>query len=138
MSALADVRDPDCVARWSPLRFDMGSSEVSGAAAVLRRILYRWCSPDGSIRHAPDLGLARPINRLAGSTFSTAQLEELAEALRREAVDEDFVDDCDVTITEESGGRLRISASLLLVDGKTYLLAVSAAGADSALLAIGA
>ena len=70
MSELADVRDLDCVASWSPLSFDMSEREVTGAAAVLRRILYRWASPAGTLRYAPRIGPARAVTDLAASTWS--------------------------------------------------------------------
>lgn len=138
MSALADVRHLDAVISFNPLRFGLTAVEVTGAAAVLRGILYRWCSPPGSIRHAPSLGLVKPLTQLQGSTFAPEQLDALGDALEREALDEDFVNDCTVTVELAAGGALIVRARVTLVDGRTYPLAVSAAGASSALISIGA
>jgi hypothetical protein len=136
MSALAEVRDIDCVVSQAPLRFDLTAREVTGAAAVLRRILYRWCSRKGSVRHAPGLGLVTPLLDLDGATLSPPQLDGLRAALIREALDEDFVERADVTLSLLAGALL-VSAAIALVDGRTYPLEVLASAASAALLAIG-
>lgn len=137
MSELAAVRDLECVVVWSPLRFDQTAIEVAGAGAVLRRVLIRWCSTAGSVRHAPGLGLIRPLTQLSASTFSPEQLLDLEDALRREALEEDFVDDCSAPLSLV-GARLWVPGAITLVDGKTYPLEVAAGAASLALLAIGA
>lgn len=136
MSSLADVRDIDCVASLAPLMFDLSAREVTGVAAVLRRILYRWCSRRGAIRHAPGIGMETPLTDLEAAALSDQDLEGYRAALEREAMEEDFVSDAQVALTLV-GGRLFVSGRITLVDGRTYPLEVLASEANAALLAIG-
>jgi hypothetical protein len=137
MSSLAEVRDVDCIASSSPLVFDLSAKEVTGAAAVLRRILYRWCSRRGAIRHAAGIGLETPLTDLDAATLSDDDLAGLRTALEREAKDEDFVVDAAVTLALLAG-RLFVASKITLTDGQTYPLEVLASAASAALLAIGA
>lgn len=137
MSALSDVRDLDCVVSYSPLVFDMTAREVTGPAAVLRRILYRWCSLRGAVRHALGLGLDTPLTDLEAATLSDEDLDAYRAALEREAMDEDFVLDAAVPLSLVAG-RLLVIGQITLVDGRTYPLEVLASGASAALVAIGA
>jgi hypothetical protein len=137
MSNLADVRDLDSVKSFSPLVLGMSAREVSGAAAVLRRILYRWCSRKGSLRHAPSVGLDAPLTDLDAATWSTDERDGYGEALVREAKDEDFVDDATVTLRLDDAGTLTVRGSIRLIDGKTYALEVDAGAAGAALKTIG-
>jgi len=135
--ALAQVRDLDCIATFSPLTFDEGSAEVSGAAAILRRILYRWCTPAGFLSWAEGLGLKRPILDLDASTWTPQQLRGYEAALEREAKDEDYVLTAKVRVTL-AAGVLTIRATIKLVDGITYPLEVTVDQAATALRTIGA
>lgn len=137
MSNLADVRDLDCVKSFSPLVLDMSAREVTGADAVLRRILYRWCSAKGSIRHAPGVGLDVPLTDLDAATWSTTELDGYNAALVREAMDEDFVNTAVVTLALDAFGVFTVRGSITLVDGKTYQLEVAASAAGAALKTIG-
>jgi hypothetical protein len=137
MSSLAAVRDPDCIASFVPLRFDYSNRTVTGPDAVLRRVLYRWCSLRGTVRHAEDLGLITPLFDIEGATFSLAGLDGLKAALVREALAVDFVIGAGVTLTLTGSGKLVVSAAITLVDGRTYPLEVVASAASAALLALG-
>lgn len=138
MSNLADVRDLDSVKSFSPLVLGMSAREVRGPAAVLRRILYRWCTRKGALRYAPSVGLDVPILDLDAATWSTDELDGYATALVREAKDEDFVSsDTSVTLRLGEGGVLIMRGAIKLVDGKTYALEVAAGAAGAALKSIG-
>lgn len=138
MSNLNDVRDLDSVKSFSPLVLGMSAREVTGAAAVLRRILYRWCSAKGSIRHAPSVGVDVPLTDLDATTWSTDELDGYSAALVREAKDEDFVDDATAPLALDEFGTLTVRGLITLVDGKEYLLEVAAGAAGAALKTIGA
>lgn len=137
MSSLANVRDLDCVKSFSPLVLGLSSREVTGAAAVLRRILYRWCLRRGSLFYATDIGVVRPLLELEGVTFDADDVEAYAASLRREASEEDFVLNAAVTCSLSGAGIAGVAGAILLVDGKTYPLEVDVSGAQAALLAIG-
>lgn len=136
--ALDQVRDLDCVLTTSPLALGLSSRTVTGAAAVLRRILYRWCTPRGALSWALGVGVAQPVHALRGVVLSDRDRLGLSQALRREAVDEDYVSSCSVTATQSATGALSIRASVTLVDGITYPLEVTVSEAAAALAAIGA
>lgn len=135
--ALADVRDLDCVLAWAPLQLGLSAREVSGAPAVLRRVLYRWCTTRGLLPWDVSVGLGTALQDMPGVVLSPADLLGLRQALRREAMQEDFVYDAQVTVTLDVAGALRIRAAITLVDGKTYPLEVSVSEAGAALVALG-
>ena len=137
MSALADVKDIDCVATFVPLTFDSSGREVSGALAVLRRVLYRWCTRRGTNKWAPDVGLEVPLLELEAATLAPDDVVFYQGSLEREAEDEDFVVSATAVLALDSSGRATISAGITLVDGNTYSLAVAVSGADAALLTLG-
>lgn len=137
MSDLAAVRDLDCVKSFAPLVFDLSATEITGASAVLRRVLYRWCTPKGSLRYALDVGPVRALLDLDGATFSPSQLEGLRTSLYREAMEEDFVDSVSVALSLNDAGLLTVAAKVRLVDGRDYPLEVSASASGAALLALG-
>ena len=138
MSALALVRDLDCIASFAPLAFDLSAREVTGAAAVLRRVLTRWCTRKGALRHAPGVGIDTPLLDLDGCTFDAVELDGLRAALEREAEDEDFVAAARVPLSIRIDGALVVPGAITLVDGRTYPLEVLASSAQLALLALGA
>jgi hypothetical protein len=135
--ALEDVRDKDCIESFDPVTFDDSARIVTGAAAILRRILYRWCIPAGFLDYDRGLGVIVPLTELEGYTLSPQDLAGYIVALEREAAAVDFVRRVNVT-GNLAGGSLRIRARVVLVDGLTYPLEVNAAGAATALVAIGA
>ena len=136
MSSLA-VKDIDCIVSMSPLRLDHTSRKVTGAAALLRRALYRWFTLKGTRRHAPGIGLVIPLLSCEGQTFDKAGLSGLKVALLREATDVDFVAAANVSLTLTPAGRLLVEAEITLVDGRTYPLEVSVGAASAAIIALG-
>lgn len=134
--ALADVEDLDLVTAWSPLAFDLTARRVRGPAAILRRILYRWCIPAGFLDFDRSVGLVVPLLDLEGYTFTPGDLAAKALAFQREAEEVDYVLRAPVTVTL-TNGRLDITARVTLVDGKTYPLEVLASQVSAALLALG-
>jgi hypothetical protein len=137
MSLLADVRDMDCLLSLNPLRLGLGASVVIGADAILRRVLYRWCSLLGTVRHAPDLGLSIPLLDIGGATFSPADLAGLRSQLEKQARDEDFVTAATVDARLDPDGALFVAGAIRLTDGRTYPLALSTADARPVLLKLG-
>lgn len=136
--ALDQVRDVDCVLSFQPLRLGLSARTVDSAAAVLRRILYRWCTPRGFLPWDLGVGLATPVQGLVGAVLSPVDVLGLRQALRREAMAENFVYDADVSVTLATGGGLTIRAAVTLVDGIAYPLEVDITGAAAALSKIGA
>lgn len=137
MSILADVRDVDCIVSFTPLAFDLTTREVRGAAAVLRRVLYRWCTRKRALRYDAGVGLVRPLLDLDGASFDQAGLDGLRAALEREAADEDFVASARVPVRLVGSGALLVPGEIALVDGHTYPLEVFASQAQVALRGIG-
>lgn len=137
MSLLQDVCDVNNVASFNPLAFDMGSTVVRGADAILRRVLYLWCTPLGALRHAPGLGVSVPIPNLPGMTFSPLELQALRQSYIAQAKEVAFVDDCSMTLTFLPSGMLVIAATITLTDNKAYALELSVTDARPILLRLG-
>jgi hypothetical protein len=135
--ALAEVEDIDLIKSFSPLAFDLSARRVKGPAAILRRILYRWCIPAGFLDFDRSVGLVVPLLDLEGYTFSTNDLAAKALAFQREAEGVDYVLNAPVEVTLTSAGRMDVSARVTLIDGKTYPLEVLASQVSAALLALG-
>lgn len=126
---LADVFDSDCVVSTNPLVFDDTCAFVKGPAAILRRILWRWCQSLGFVSYAPDLGLATPLLDIDGATFSREDLSGLKGQLTKQAMAEDFVTDAVVILTLTDAGLFTVSAVITMTDGGRYPLEVEAIGA---------
>lgn len=137
MSNLADVRDLDCVVSFDPLVFDLTANEVTGAAAILRRILYRWITKRGTLPFDASVGIFTPITSLEATTWGPTDLAGYGASLEREAKEVDFVNDAVVAVSPTAGGKLSISGAITLVDGMTYPLEVTSDGAAFALNSIG-
>jgi hypothetical protein len=133
--ALADVCDPDCIVSLRPLRFDLPvpHREARGVAAILRRVLYRWCRPRGSVRGDATIGVETPLLDLEGTRLEVRQLQLLRARLLGQARDVDFVDGVSVAVDDLGGGALSIRGAIQLVDGRTYPLEVARA-ADAAIV----
>lgn len=116
---LNDVCDIDCVVSASPLIVDLPSTEryVTGARAIAYRVVYGWIA---------DANLLE----LEGS-WDPTEIAMLRSLLASIAEEEDFVLGCDVTVDLLANGELIIAAGLGLVDGRTYLLEVTAGDAVS-------
>ena len=123
---LANVVDMDCVRSTNPLAFGLTSAFVTGARAILQRILARWCQLLGFVPHAPDLGLTTPLLDIAGATFSRADLAGLRGQLTKQARAEDFVTDAAVALSLTDAGLLSVVAIITLMDGGNYPLEVQA------------
>lgn len=137
MSLLQDVVDTDCVVSFAPLAFDMTPNLVRGPDAILRRVLYLWCTMLGTLLHAPGLGMTTPILDLDGSTFSPFELQGLRATLIAQAKEVAFVDECSVTLTFLPSGMLIVAALITLSDNKTYALELSITDARPILLRLG-
>lgn len=132
--ALADIRDPDCIASLSPLTFDSTGSYVTGAKAIVRRVIYRLFSPRGSLVYAPGSGI--DIRDLENASLSTAQIDGWRSAIVREARAVDFVLDAAAGL-KLIGRRWIVVVSMVLVDGATYTLEVGISDAGAALASLG-
>ncbi len=135
--SLQEVVDLNNVASFAPLAFDFGTTLVRGADAILRRILYLWCTPIGTLRHAPGLGVSAPIVNLPGMTFSPLGLQGLESSYAGQAKLVAFVDECSVSFTFLPSGNLLIASSVTLTDNKAYALELSVSAARTVLLALG-
>jgi len=137
MSLLQDVVDLNNVASFAPLVFDYGATLIGGADAILRRVLYLWCTPLLVLRHAPGLGVSVPVPDLPGFTFSPLELQGLRQSLEAQAKEVAFVDACRVTLTFLPTGTLMLSALITLTDNKAYALELSITEARPVLLRLG-
>lgn len=132
--ALADVRDQECIASLSPLTFDVSGAYVTGAAAIIRRVLYRLVSRRGSLVHA--LGVGIDIRDLENASLSKAQIEGWRNAIVREARAVDFVLDAAAGV-RLIGRAWVVVVAVVLVDGLTYPLEVGISDAGAALTSLG-
>ncbi len=138
---LDEVCDDDCVVSFNPLRFDMPvpHREAVGAAAILRRVLYRWCTLLGSIRADRSIGVTTPLPDLEGARPDDLQILILQGELEAQARAEDYVLGALADLTWDGVSKFTAKGRIQLVDGRTYALELaSAASAGVALLAIGA
>jgi hypothetical protein len=131
---LADIRDPDCIASLSPLTFDITGAYVTGASAIVRRVLYRIVSPRGSLVYARGSGI--DLRDLENASLSPAQIEGWRSALVREARAVDYVLDATAGLALVERTWIVVVA-VVLVDGRTYPLEVGIADAGAALNSLG-
>lgn len=137
MSSLADVKDMDCLISFNPLAFDLGSAYVTGADAILRRVLYRWCTLLGTMLHAPGLGMSRPLLDADGATFSPADLQGLRASLEAQAKDTPFVAECSAPVKLDANGSFTVRGKVVLTDNRAYALELSVTDARPVLLKLG-
>lgn len=123
---LDEVRDLDCVASFAPLTFDSSPKEVTGAAAILRRILYGIC------------GLYIDLRDLIGATIDDTDRIGLEAAVERVASAEDFVlsATCLIRLNRNTGA-VTMKLAVGLVDGKTYPLEVTVSEAGDVIVKLG-
>lgn len=126
---LADVLDMNCIVSTNPLTFDLTAAFVSGARAILQRIVWRWCQLLGFVTYAPELGIPTPLLDIDGATFSRQDLAGLRAQLTKQAKAEDFVTQAAVLVAVDDAGLLTITAVITLTDGGNYPLEVTAIGA---------
>lgn len=132
---LADVKDTDCLRSQSPLVLGrMPGRYVTGAAAILRRVLYAWALPQVLVY---DETFGEGLLLYEGITLGPGQILGLRRSLERAAEAEDFVLAAQVPVALD-GNTLSIPGTIRLVDGRAYPLEVSIFQAGAALRAIGA
>ncbi len=129
MSFVAYVLDMEHIASFNPLVFDLTSTFVAGVQAVMRRVLYRWCTLQGSVPDDPEYGVPIPLLDAAGVTLSPADLRGFRATLEKQARAEDFVTGAQVSATLTEAGLLTVRGAITLTDGLTYSLEVGPAGA---------
>lgn len=133
--ALADVKDTDCLRSQRPLILGrMPGKYVTGAAAILRRVLYAWAIPPVLLY---DATFGEGLLLYEGITLGPGQILGLRRRLETAAEAEDFVLSAQVPVALE-GNALSIPGTIRLVDGRAYPLEVSISQAGAALRAIGA
>lgn len=113
---------------------DLTGYEIRGARVALEHVVRSWLSPRGSLKWTPGRGV--DIRALENADLTPAEISAVARALVVEARQVDFVEDCEVTITL-AGVTLTIEATVRLVDGGTYPLAVQLSEAGAVLAAFG-
>lgn len=126
---LKDVLDMDTIVSTDPLTFDLTCAFVTGARAILQRILWRWCQLLGFVSYAPDLGIPTPLLDIEGATFSRQDLAGLRAQLTKQAKAEDFVTQAAVLVSVDEQGLLTVTAIITMTDGGNYPLEVQALGA---------
>lgn len=138
---LAQVTDTDCLRSGRPLVLGrMPGKYVTGPAAILRRLLYRWLLPKGVLSQYIDparVTFGESLSLIEGVTLGDRQLLALRRRLEVSAGEEDFVVSAAVPLTFELG-LLTVPGTIVLADGGTYPLEVSVSQAGAALDAIGA
>lgn len=138
---LAQVTDTDCLRSGRPLVLGrMPGKYVTGAAVILRRILYRWALPKGVLAQYIDpaaLVWGESLSLVEGATLSDRQLLGLRRRLEVAAEEEDFVQSASAPL-DFTAGVLTVPGAILLADGLTYPLEVSISSAGAALDALGA
>lgn len=138
--ALSAVRDLDCVATLVPLTFDLGTSYVTGAKAVLRRCLYAICSPRGSLVWSEESqGKGVNVFDLQNATLTPSAIAGWKRAIVRQLKSVDFVIDATAgLVLLADGSTWIVSAAVLLEDGGTYPLEVNISDAGAAIANLGA
>jgi hypothetical protein len=128
---LAELVD---VSTFGPGGPGLTSQKIRGARVAVEWVARAWLTPRGSLPWAPDRGIN--ILDLENSTHDTTSLARWQAALVAEAEAVEFVQSCDVAITL-ADRRITILGTLILVDGRTYRLAVTLAE-GAPLVSIGA
>ncbi|MEP7123142.1 MAG: hypothetical protein ABJE95_19595 [Byssovorax sp.] len=129
--ALAELAD---VSTFGPRGPGLTGQRIYGARVAVERVARAWLSPRGALTWARDRGVS--ILELQNSTHDKTSLGNWRAALVAEAEAVEFVDRCDVTITL-ADRVITLVGELLLVDGRTYRLAVTLKD-GAALVTIGA
>ena len=137
MLLLAQVQDTDCIVSLRPLVLGRRpGAYVTGARAVLQRVLYRWLCPAVPWRdYDPTWGCG--LLSLLGATLSPRQLLGLRQQLEGQAKLGDFVADAKAPLSLVDTA-LSVVGSIKLVDGRSYPLEVLLSAAGPALDALGA
>jgi hypothetical protein len=136
--ALSEVRDLDCVATLSPLTFDLGTSYVTGATAVLRRCLYAICTPRGALVWSEEAkGRGVNVFDLQNASLTTSGIAGWKRAIVRQLKAVDYVVDATAGLVLFENTWI-VAATVLLEDGGTYPLEVNIADAAVAITSLGA
>jgi hypothetical protein len=122
------------VSTFGPSGFGLTGQKIRGPRVAVEWVARTWLTPRGALPWAPDTG--RNILDLENSTHDKTSLGNWRTMLVAEAEASMFVESCDVTITL-AARVVTIVGELILVDGRTYRLAVTLAE-GAALVAIGA
>lgn len=132
MSAITldQVRDIDCIASFNPLSFDMSGRYVTGAPAVLRRIVYAWFSPRGSLRWALDRGAG--IGGLENNDLDARRMIGWQATIEGEARKVDFVHGCRTRLAFRDR-TLSITSAIDLADDEQYPLEITIDQAGAAI-----
>ena len=136
--ALSAVRDLDCVASLSPLTFDLGTSYVTGAKAVLRRCLYAICTPRGALVWSEDAkGKGVNVFDLQNATLTPSGIAGWKRAIVRQLKGVDFVVDATAGLVLVENAWI-VAATVILEDGGEYPLQVNISDAGAAIASLGA
>ncbi|WP_437591486.1 hypothetical protein [Sorangium sp. So ce1000] len=113
----------------------MTGKRITGARVVLEQVLRAWLTDRGTLRHAPTVGFN--VSRLLNASSTATSLRRYEAVMVAEARAVEFVADARVTlrIVERE---LLLSATVTLVDGTTYPLAVRLSEAGAVIEQIGA
>lgn len=128
---LAELVD---VSTFGPAGIGLTGQKIRGPLVAVQWVARAWLSPRGALTWA--LGRGINVLDLENSTHDATSLARWRFALVSEAEDVEFVHSCDVAITL-SGRTITVAGSVVLVDGRTYRLAVTLAD-GAALVSLGA
>src|SRR5262245_16507560 len=130
--ALSEVRDTDCIVfgEGGAVTFDDTARYVTGAAAVVRRVIYAIFNRRGRVTH--DRGRGVDVRDLINAKLTERDIALWEQAIVREARATDFVQDAYASLARV-GSAWRVSLALVLVDGGVYPLEVTIAEAGLAI-----
>jgi hypothetical protein len=113
----------------------MTGKRIRGSRVVLEQVLRSWLTDRGALRHAPTIGF--DVARLLNASATPTTLRRYEAVMVAEARAVEFVADCRVSLRIVDRA-LHVSATVTLIDGTTYPLAVRLSEAGAVIQQIGA
>lgn len=135
LADLVDVSTLPAVGATGELELDLTTTQIRGARVALEWVVRAWFTPRGALRWALAKGF--DLRQMDNASLDETDLEQLRAALQEEARRVEYVESVGVVITL-ADRRLTIEADIVLVDGRSYPLAVTLAEGAAVLVEIGA
>jgi hypothetical protein len=129
---LADLRD---ASTFGPAGVGLTGQRITGARVAVEWAARAWFTPRGALTWAQGKGVN--LFDLENSTHDRTGLERWRQRLIAEASEVEYVADVKVTITR-ADRQIRIDGEVVLVDGRSYPLAVRLAQGAAVLVTFGA
>lgn len=121
------------VSTFGPSGYGLTAQKIYGARVAVEWVARAWLSPRGALRWSPGIGIS--ILDLENSTHDRTTIASWKAALVGAAEEVEFVHSATAEISL-SDRTITITSKLLLVDGRTYRLAVTLAD-GAALVTLG-